>query len=202
VKRSHHAILPRSARVAGVVGGGWAWRVVAVVATLLGGIGCTREERGFRVATPSVGRGDAVRLTAFQPGPASPTPIARNDYEANAHAMAEGQRLFSAFNCTGCHGNGGGSIGPALMDDKWRYGSEPQQVFASIMQGRPNGMPSFRGKLPEHQAWQIAAYVRSLSGLVPKDAATSRSDHMKSNPPSNSVDPVKSVKGEPAPNAP
>jgi len=60
-------------------------------------------------------------------------------------------------------------------------------------------MPSFRGKLPEHQAWQIAAYVRSLSGLVAKDAAPARSDHMKSNPPPNSVDPVKEIRGEPPP---
>jgi cytochrome c oxidase cbb3-type subunit 3 len=39
-------------------------------------------------------------------------------------------------------------------------------------------MPSFRGKIPDHQVWQIVAYVRSLSGLLPKDVAPGRSDHM------------------------
>ena len=34
----------------------------------------------------------------------------------------------------------------------------------SILQGRPNGMPAFGGKLPESEAWKIAAFVRSLSG--------------------------------------
>jgi cytochrome c oxidase cbb3-type subunit 3 len=174
------------------------------VALLVAGMlaACKREERSFRVATPSVSRAQGVRLTSFQPGPASPESPTKNGYEENALAMSEGQRLFSAFNCTGCHANGGGGIGPALLDEKWRYGSEPQQIFATILDGRPNGMPSFRGKLPEHQAWQITAYVRSLSGLVPKDAAPSRSDHMKNSPPSNSVDPVKAIKGEspPSPN--
>ena len=31
------------------------------------------------------------------------------------------------------------------MDDKWIYGYEPEQIFATISQGRPNGMPAFGG---------------------------------------------------------
>jgi mono/diheme cytochrome c family protein len=27
------------------------------------------------------------------------------------------------------------------MDDKWLYGSEPENIVASILEGRPNGMP-------------------------------------------------------------
>jgi cytochrome c oxidase cbb3-type subunit 3 len=69
-------------------------------------------------------------------------------------------------------------MGPALMDDRWIYGSEPGNIFATIMQGRPNGMPSFRNRIPEYQAWEIAAYVRSLSGLLPKDVAPNRTDEM------------------------
>jgi cytochrome c oxidase cbb3-type subunit 3 len=101
-----------------------------------------------------------------------------NEYEENAWAMAEGKRLFVQFNCNGCHGNGGGGMGPALMDHKWIYGSNPEQVFSTIMEGRPNGMPSFKGKIPDQQAWQIAAYVRSMSGLVPFTAAPGRSDDL------------------------
>jgi cytochrome c oxidase cbb3-type subunit 3 len=47
------------------------------------------------------------------------------------------------------------------MDAEWRYGGDPAQVFQSIAQGRPNGMPSFGGHIPEDQVWQIVAYVRS-----------------------------------------
>jgi cytochrome c oxidase cbb3-type subunit 3 len=49
------------------------------------------------------------------------------------------------------------------MDDKWIYGGRIDQIFASIYQGRPNGMPVWGGKIPQGQIWQIAAYVRSLS---------------------------------------
>jgi cytochrome c oxidase cbb3-type subunit III len=72
------------------------------------------------------------------------------------------------------------------MDAKWIYGNRPDQVFATIVEGRPNGMPSFRGKLPDNQVWQLAAYVRSLSGQVPKDAAPGRNDNMQVKEPENS----------------
>jgi cytochrome c oxidase cbb3-type subunit 3 len=68
------------------------------------------------------------------------------------------------------------------MDDEWIYGSEPANIFATIIEGRPNGMPSFRGKIPDYQVWQLAAYVRSMSGLASKDAAPGRNDHMQLTP--------------------
>ncbi len=77
-------------------------------------------------------------------------------------------------------------MGPALMDHKWLYGGEPDQIFATIVEGRPNGMPSFRGKLPDNQIWQLAAYVRSLSGQTPKDASPGRTDNMQLKEPENS----------------
>jgi cytochrome c oxidase cbb3-type subunit 3 len=73
------------------------------------------------------------------------------------------------------------------MDDKWIYGSQPEQIFATIVEGRPNGMPSFSGKLPDYEVWQIAAYVRSLSGQAPKDTAPGRDDDLQMKTPENSV---------------
>jgi len=70
-------------------------------------------------------------------------------------------------------------MGPPLMDALWRYGGEPENVFASIAEGRPNGMPAFGTKVGTTQIWQLAAYVRSMSGLVAKDVAPSRSDEMQ-----------------------
>src|SRR6476620_2650029 len=142
---------------------------LALVFTLLFFAACEREERGFRVQAPDANRVNSKQLTALQAGETSPTPVMENEYEKNAFAMSEGKRLFSQMNCVGCHANGGGAIGPALMDDKWIYGSQPEQVFSTIMEGRPNGMPAFHGKLPDYEVWQLAAYVRSLSGNVPKD---------------------------------
>jgi cytochrome c oxidase cbb3-type subunit 3 len=150
--------------------------------------GCKREERNFRVSAPAAAREQGLRLVELQPGPRANDRAAANGYEENALAMNEGRVLFGAFNCVGCHGHGGGGMGPPLLDEKWRYGSEPAQVFATIMEGRPNGMPSFRGKVNADQAWKLVAYVRSLGGLVPQDAAPARPDHMKNSAPPNSVD--------------
>ena len=71
------------------------------------------------------------------------------------------------------------------MDDKWIYGSLPINIFASIIEGRPNGMPSWRNKIPDAQVWQLVAYVQALSGQAPQTAMPSRSDHMRSGPPEN-----------------
>ena len=35
-------------------------------------------------------------------------PPVLSPYQENAWGMAEGKRLFSFFNCVGCHANGGG----------------------------------------------------------------------------------------------
>lgn len=149
-------------------------------------VACEREERGFRVNPPDSNRISSKQLVTFQAGQTLPTPVTTNEFENNALALSNGKTLFSQMNCTGCHAHGGGAIGPPLMDDKWIYGSQPEQIFATIVEGRPNGMPSFRGKLPDHQIWQLAAYVRSLSGQTPKDTATGRDDDMQFKTPENS----------------
>ena len=81
--------------------------------------------------------------------------------------FAEGRRLFLWMNCAGCHGaRGGGGIGPPLLDADWIYGREPANVYQSIVQGRPYGMPSY-ARLSPDQVWQIVAYVRSLERPQP-----------------------------------
>lgn len=160
--------------------------VLFIVAVAVIAASCEREERGFRVEPPQASRIDSKQLSTLQPGEPAPLPVVHNEYEENAFALSEGKRLFSQMNCVGCHAYGGGAIGPALMDDKWIYGSQPDQIFATIVEGRPNGMPAFHGKLPDYQVWQLAAYVRSLSGQVPKDAAPGRNDDMQVKEPENS----------------
>ena len=150
---------------------------------------CAREERGFRVDPPSSSRVNTIRQTELQPGPPIPAFQTVNEYEKNAFAVSEGARLYKWYNCVGCHANGGGGIGPPLMDDKWVYGSDPAQVFSTIVEGRPNGMPSFRGKVPDYQVWQLAAYVRSMSRQVPKDVAPGRKDSMSGKEPETMTEP-------------
>jgi cytochrome c oxidase cbb3-type subunit 3 len=146
---------------------------------------CQRETRGFREIPPAAMASD-VAVSDLHPGGGYPPEPAKSPYELNAYALSEGKRLFSAYNCSGCHANGGGGMGPALIDDQWSYGHEADQIYRSILEGRPNGMPSFRGKIPDYQIWQLAAYVRSMSGLAPKDASPNRSDHMSGKPAESS----------------
>jgi len=155
---------------------------VALAVLLLAG--CERERREYHAA-PTQAPGTQPRLSTLQPGADQATPASAigRHYENNAYHVSQGSKWYRWFNCNGCHGNGGGAIGPALMDARWRYGGSIDEVHASIMDGRPNGMPSWRGKLTDQQAWQLSAYVRSLSGNVRKDAVPSRLDGMRSTPP-------------------
>ena len=153
--------------------------LLALAVVLAAAAGCERETRRFREQPPAASPDAGVRVSALEPGPATADPALHNAYEDNAWAVAEGKRLYSQFNCVGCHGHGGGGMGPPLMDALWRYGGEPENVFASIAEGRPNGMPAFGTKVGATQIWQLAAYVRSMSGLVAKDVAPSRSDEMQ-----------------------
>ena len=90
--------------------------------------------------------------------------------ENNPDAIAAGKGLYAAFNCSGCHAGGGGGFGPALSDTQWLYGGSVENIVATLYEGRPRGMPARRGKIPDEQMWQLAAYVKSLSkpgGLAP-----------------------------------
>jgi cytochrome c oxidase cbb3-type subunit 3 len=141
---------------------------------------CNREERHSRSKPigETVPAGESPDTIYPGTGTAPPLDPRAKLYDNNAPAIAEGQFLFSKMNCVGCHSHGGGGMGPALMDDEWRYGARIDQIATSIAEGRPNGMPSWRGKLTEDQIWKIAAYVRSLSGQPSKDAVPARSESM------------------------
>jgi cytochrome c oxidase cbb3-type subunit 3 len=149
---------------------------------------CSREDRNLHQPPSAADTLNTVQISGLNPGAnLIPTPPSSNMYEESAYAVAEGQKLYESYNCVGCHAHGGGGIGPPLMDRNWIYGSEPGNIFATIMQGRPNGMPSFRNRIPEYQAWEIAAFVRSMAGLLPKGVSPNRTDQMNLKPAESST---------------
>jgi cytochrome c oxidase cbb3-type subunit III len=133
--------------------------VAGVLAAAVVAAGCEREARPFAGRTAAAATG--VRGS-------------RNPYSGNAWGIAEGKRLYGLYNCVGCHANGGGGMGPALMDERWIYGSDDARVFETIAKGRPNGMPAFASRVPESQIWMLAAYVQSMSGRLPMDVLPGR----------------------------
>ena len=162
----------------------------AIVATacVCGLLACHSEARRFRerpaletplAAQPALSLHPGETPRSFQSASLDVAALPeQRDYQHNAWALNQGKRLYAWFNCTGCHANGGGGIGPALMDSLWIYGDDAAAIARSILEGRPNGMPSFRDKLSAAQALQLAAYVRSMAGLVPMSAAPGRNDSM------------------------
>jgi cytochrome c oxidase cbb3-type subunit 3 len=110
-------------------------------------------------------------------------------YQNNAYQVSNGQLYFHWMNCTGCHSEGGGGIGPSLMDANWRYGSSMESIVQSIANGRPNGMPAFGGKMTPAQIWQVGAYVRSLSQHVPQSIRGGRTEGLSVAEPSTLRDP-------------
>jgi cytochrome c oxidase cbb3-type subunit III len=127
-------------------------------------------------AAPDADRGpESVSVTGLFPNGGAPPaadPIGAR-FEESKLAIADGQQLFGQMNCSGCHFNGGGGMGPALMSGHWRYGGQMDQIYESIAQGRPNGMPSWQFVLQPQQIWELAAYVKSLSAAAPFPASQS-----------------------------
>lgn len=166
----------------------WVWAALLSISLS----GCQRERREFE-SEPSRTQAESVRVGTLQPGlhQADIADPRGRQVGANAWHVSQGQQLYKWFNCTGCHANGGGSIGPALMDGEWRYGGSIEQIHASIVQGRPNGMPSFSGKIPDEQIWEIAAYVRTMSGNASKYVAGGGRQGMAVAPPLSRVPKLK-----------
>ena len=87
----------------------------------------------------------------------------RNPYTGQAAASRDGRRLFLMYNCVGCHGGrAGGGMGPSLRDSAWAYGESDGDLYATIVEGRPGGMPTWGGRIPPDQIWKLIAYIRTL----------------------------------------
>ena len=143
--------------------------------------GCERERRPFH-DSHTAGATPADTASALRPVGTRAAMNERFPYSGNAYAQNDGKRLYLSYNCVGCHSHGGGGMGPALMDSAWTYGFEPKDIYATIANGRPNGMPSFGERIPPNQIWELVAYVRAMSGQGSKAARPNRSDEMEMRP--------------------
>ncbi len=136
--------------------------------------GCQRV-RGLpapNAPAPPSSAAPAAAIPAFDdvplgnpPGAAIPGTDVKNPLSGDAAAVQDGKALFGAMNCIYCHNaNGAGLIGPSLQGPGWRYGGSPIQIYNSVHDGRPKGMPAFGRRLPPREIWKVVAYVESLGG--------------------------------------
>ena len=95
-----------------------------------------------------------------------------NPYARNASAVAEGNDTFVQMNCAACHGYDlKGGMGPDLTDTYWRYGGSPADIYKSVYEGRPQGMPAWGRALTPEQIWKVVSYIQSKGGSYPAGLA-------------------------------
>ncbi|HET9002656.1 MAG TPA: c-type cytochrome, partial [Gemmatimonadaceae bacterium] len=107
-----------------------------------------------------------VHLEHIRPGQTAPRGATlKNPYAGNSAAIATGAKLFISYNCLDCHGaEGSGAMGPSLADGRWHFGGDDSELFESIYQGRPDGMPAWGSAIAADQIWMLVSYVKSLNG--------------------------------------
>jgi len=90
----------------------------------------------------------------------------------NPAALSAGRNLF-VNNCAQCHGSdAGGARGyPNLTDAEWQWGGTPEQVLATIRNGRTGVMPPLGQALDAATVDLLVDYVQSLAG---RDIAADR----------------------------
>jgi cytochrome c oxidase cbb3-type subunit III len=161
-----------------------------IAAWLAGGIAVAAAQEPPTAAMPPTGSPPGPQVSTATPdqnsGPLLYAPVntfipgAANAQERvdilpldDPAAPQRGMMAFNAFNCVGCHmGNGGGGMGPALSESSFIYGNSPQDIYLTIVQGRPHGMPAWGSLLPTQTVWDLVAYIRNLSKAPDKQWGT------------------------------
>ena len=64
------------------------------------------------------------------------------------------------------------------------YGSSPANIFLSIYQGRPNGMPAWGAMLPEQTIWELVSYIQGIADHPARGTTLSRT------PPSPKIEQI------------
>ena len=93
-----------------------------------------------------------AQVTAETPNPLAGKP----------DAVEAGHALFNGMNCAGCHAYDlTGGMGPDLTGNSWLYGGKPGEIYHTISEGTPRGMPSWKDKMTPNQIWQVVTYIQS-----------------------------------------
>jgi mono/diheme cytochrome c family protein len=128
--------------------------------------------------------------SAAQEGAAGGSPLetARNaekgslqsPYSDYASVAEDGRKVYLAAGCNGCHGMGGGGMGPPLTNQVWVYGKDDDTLFRLIALGSDElqkqgysrkGSENVVGPMPpmgnivksDDDMWKIIAFIRSVN---------------------------------------
>lgn len=89
-------------------------------------------------------------------------------FDESAVALAAGKSIYET-NCVACHAaDGGGGVGPNLVDDYWLHGSTIKDLFGVVKYGVvEKGMIPWEDQLSPEQIQQVSSFVLSLKGTIP-----------------------------------
>jgi mono/diheme cytochrome c family protein len=99
--------------------------------------------------------------------------------DTQAEVVAQGEKLFQSYACSGCHGGGGGGgMCPPLTNDIWVYGGDDDTLFRLVTLGSDElqkdgysrkGTENVVGPMPPmggviksaDDLWKVLTFVRS-----------------------------------------
>ena len=101
----------------------------------------------------------SVAVTTLFPGGGSPPPESPlvKAYQGNLQYISEGRRLFTWYNCYGCHANGGGGVGPRNAAEQVRGAGIASGLMVLL------GSAAYEGGSPEEAVRATVESVRPNS---------------------------------------
>jgi mono/diheme cytochrome c family protein len=103
-----------------------------------------------------------------------------NPHKGDEQAAKEGQKIYMAAGCNGCHGGtGGGGMGPPLTNAVWVYGNDDDTLYRLIglgtddlmkagysrkgTEGVVGPMPPFKDIIKsDDDMWKMITWIQSL----------------------------------------
>ncbi|HWG51880.1 MAG TPA: c-type cytochrome, partial [Gemmatimonadaceae bacterium] len=107
--------------------------------------------------------GISSRIANVASGTTAAAPVTMRRFTGDTAQASAGRLLFLQENCYGCHGGlAGGAMGPSLRDTVWKYGGGEAEIYNSIHDGRPLGMPAWGKMLSQKQIDELVTYIHSM----------------------------------------
>lgn len=93
-------------------------------------------------------------------------------------AALEKAKALYIQNCAACHAaDGGGTVGPNLVDEYWIHGGSIQDIFKVIKYGvQEKGMIPWQDKLSPEEIQNISSFILTLKGTTPANPKAPQGD--------------------------